>query len=235
MALAGASILGAVTGNSLLFRGHHSKTTSGLLSSSINQSAIVPNGASGTAAGADTIFAGAPNLLISIGGVDTLGSGRELIEFLGGHHGGHGSTSGGTQHTLGGGTDISFAASGNLTLLGGGYTDLTPAVIPHSDSPGGASQMIATVFGAATTGGSLPLDYHAPQHGGTNAPVASVGGAAPDLLVGWTFGQPGYTLDFSTQNQPGTTGGARLRDGTEVQIVGLPNHGVVEVSFNKTT
>jgi len=231
MALPPVSIGGAVAQTTAVHKAKHAKHASSLISSQINQSAISQN----AAPGADTVFAGTPSLLISVVGMDTLGAGSGSVQFLGthhgSHHGGYGKGAALAQDTPPTDPAISFAASGNLTLLGGGFAELTPA--SGVDSVTSAAGMIPTVFGAATGTGSLAMDLT--PGGSMHEAIASIAGTAPDLLLGWSFPQPSVTLDFATPAGPGNASGAKLRDGTEVQIGSLPKHGVIDIIFNKTS
>jgi len=231
MALPPVSIGGAVAQTPAVHTPKHAKLAGGLISSQINQSAISHN----ATPGADTVFAGTPSLLISLVGVDTLGAGSGSVQFLsthpGTHHGGHGKGVAAAQDTPPTDLEISYAASGNLTLLGGGFAELTPA--SGVDSVASAAGMIPTVFGAATGTGSLAMDLT--PGGSMHEAIASIAGTAPDLLLGWSFPQPSVTLNFATPAGPGNAGGAKLRDGTEVQIGSLPKHGVIDIIFNKSS
>jgi hypothetical protein len=223
MASPPVSIGGAINPTTGVHALRHQKSAAGLVSSQINQSAI----STSAAAGADTVHAGTPSLLISMGGVDTLGSGSGVLQLLGHHHGAHAASASTTPDTPAATPEITFAASGNLTLLGGGFTEMTPAPTP----PAGSAGMIPTVFGAATGSGGMAVDLT--PGGSMQEHIASVAGGAPDLLLGWSFPQSGVTLDFAPQ--AGHGGGAKLRDGTEIQIGNLPKNGVIDVIFNKSS
>ena len=242
MGLSAVTIPGATSANSPLLSKRQTNLATNRISNQINQSAVnssivvAPNSnaASTIGGGADTIFAGSSSLLISLGGVDTLGSGPAIIQFHSSRHAAFGQNASPLATLPGAAANISFAATGNLTLLGGVYVDPPSASLGPTDSLAGGAQAIATVFGAAMVGSVLVFDQ-----GQTNAlqpphPVVSVAGAAPDLLLGWTFGVPGYTLNFAGGQNLGGSAGAHLRDGTDVRFASLPRQGAIEIVFPPT-
>ena len=222
MALPVVTIAGATANNSLSFSKRQMKLATGSLATQINRSAVNPNisqgvttpgaavlGAAvlGTAAlGADTVFAGTLSLLISIAGVDTLGSASHLLQFQNTKHGGPGQRAGNLPNTPMGGGNGNAAAAGNLTLLGGGgYTEVTPANSNPADSFPGAAQAMATVFGAAMPADVLIFNQIQPA---LNQPNSMVVGAVPNLLLGQSFGNPGITLEFGGAHKPGGAQGS---------------------------
>ena len=241
MGLPAVSISGATSGNLPLLSKRQAKLALGRVSQQINQSAVnarsAPSSANTVAGGADTIFAGTSSLLISVGGVNTLGASSQVIQF---QTPGHGRRSGPAPSTptVGAptvGTYVGFAAAGNLTLVGGGYIAPSAAPSGPADSLAGGTQTIATVFGAAMAGSVLVLDPGQTQAGQIPAgqppnTAVSVTGAAPDLLVGWSFAAPGYTV---------TLGGGTIMSSTpshigpDVQFIGLTKQGAMEIVFPK--
>ena len=202
------------------------KQATGRLAAQINKSAATPN----TPLGTDTVFAGMPSLLISMGGVDTLGAARDVLQFQTTKPGWQEQKAGIFSNTLTGGSNGN-AAAGNLTLLGGGgHTELASANPNPGDSAPGATQVFATVFGAAMPGNVLVFDQTQPAH---NQPDTSVSGAVPDLLLGQSFGNKGITLEFGGAPRQGGPHGVQLRDGTEVRISGAPQQGIVEIILPK--
>jgi hypothetical protein len=228
------SVVGATSTDTQLLTKRQAKLAAKALTTQFNTSAVnsslVPSASfavpQSSALGADTISAGTQNLLISIGGVDTLGT----LQFPMGQHG-HKHAAANTQPvTPGGSANIGFAAAGNLTLLGGAFTvqaaaATTPAP-PTPPEPG-----IDTVFGAAMAGSVMVFDHGQPAVTGHHDTVASAAKAPADLLLGWTFPEPGQTVDLGKPANAGK--GAHLSDGTDVQITGLPEKGVIEVIFHK--
>lgn len=227
------TIPGATTNNLPLFSKRQGKLAVGQLSTQINRSAVNPNAAPALSPGADTIYAGIPGLLIGIGGVDTLGSARDLIQFQYSRHSGARINPAFGAGTPMGGASISFAAAGNLTLSGSAQVVLASAHANVTASVAGSTGTIATVFGAAMPGSIVTFEQGQPAASPPRAADVSVGGGMPDLLLGWSFGRHGVTLELGGGQVAGPNKGAQPRDSTDVRITGLLAFNPVEITLPK--
>lgn len=228
MGLPAVTLTGGTSGNAPLLSKRQAKLAANRLSKQINQSAVNSNL---VVVGADTVFAGTSSLLISLGGMDTLGSSRDFIQFQVPQPGGYNRQTNPVQSTLPGGTNVSFAAAGNLTLMGAGYSVAAPPA--PTDSVMGSAQSIATVFGAAIPGSVLTFNQAPIPVNQPPSAAVSVSGAAPDLLLGWSFDAPGYTVVLGAGSSFGGPPGPLGRNGTDVRFTGAPKQGAIEFIFPK--
>ncbi len=223
MALPTASVLGATSGSTVLLNKHHTAQVTSHIRKLAHTGAASPH----TLLGADTIGAGTTSLLISLAGADTLGA-----VTIGGHtHGGthHGAGGGGSSPlaaTPAGGIGPILASAGNQTLTGG--LGAPPANGPQPGTTD-IGTFAATVFGAALAGSVVVFD-----HGRAHAVVpAHTGGSGttPDLLVGWSAGQAGYTIDLGK----GPAAPLPSSDPAVVSMGEMPRRGVIDIVFGKPT
>lgn len=228
MVVASVSLAGAVANNVPLFSQRHARHVGHKLSVLFNKSTLNPN----LSPGADTIYAGTPSLLIGMGGVDTLDAGHGIIQFHSPRNEGHDQDTIFGANTTFGGASISFAAAGNLTLPGGGQIDLTPADPDRVNSAPGATEGIATVFGSALAGDLLVLHDHPPASPPPD-PHSPDGKPAPDLLLGWSFGRAGYTMDLGDPPGHDTAANPPTYDGGHIQITDISQLKPTEILLPK--
>ena len=221
-----SSIPGATFKNAPVLSDRRTKLATKTFSQQIFQAGntLAPGMSDRTSFGADTVFAGTPSLLISMGGVDTLRAAHDVLEFRTPPRASHAAA----ENTPMGGANISFAAAGNLTLLGGSDVTL-PMPDPLRTDMGG----LTTVFGAAMSGGFMDLVRDQPA-GATHGTA----GGMVDLLLDWSLPPSGTVLEFRGREAgvappTGPANHATLGDGTNIHLSSPSRDGIMELLFSK--